>query len=75
MGNSAGHSSSDTGCSAHDSDITAKSQTARLLVTVQMITDLIVLGLAIKVIVAAVRRGQEHRAAVPSALRTGGDGR
>ncbi|MFC8434963.1 potassium channel family protein [Streptomyces sp. NPDC057253] len=44
-------------------DITAKSQTARLLVTVQMITNLIVLGLAVKAILAAVRRGQERKAA------------
>ncbi|WP_425562565.1 potassium channel family protein [Microlunatus ginsengisoli] len=31
-------------------DITAKTDTARLIVTVQMITDLVVLGLGIKVI-------------------------
>ncbi len=36
-------------------DITAKTQTARLVVTGQMITDLIILGLAIKIIVGAVR--------------------
>ena len=41
-------------------DITAKTQVARLVVTGQMIADLIILGLAIKVIVGAVRRGQ-HR--------------
>ncbi|HEX8864405.1 MAG TPA: potassium channel family protein [Lentzea sp.] len=39
-------------------DITAKTQTARLLVTGQMITDLIILGLAIKIIVGAVRHGR-----------------
>jgi voltage-gated potassium channel len=33
----------------------------RLVVTGQMITDLIILGLAIKVIVGAVRRGREGR--------------
>ncbi|WP_052441706.1 potassium channel family protein [Streptacidiphilus anmyonensis] len=38
-------------------DITAKSQTARLVVTGQMISDLIVLGLAIKLIVGAARTG------------------
>ncbi|WP_051944973.1 potassium channel family protein [Streptacidiphilus rugosus] len=38
-------------------DITAKSETARLVVTGQMITDLVVLGVAIKVIVGAARRG------------------
>jgi voltage-gated potassium channel len=42
-------------------DITAKTETARLVVTGQMITDLIVLGLAIKVIVGAVRRGQQRQ--------------
>jgi hypothetical protein len=35
-------------------DITAKTQAARLVVTVQMIADLVMLGLAIKVIVGAV---------------------
>jgi voltage-gated potassium channel len=38
-------------------DITAKTGTARLVVTGQMITDLIILGLALKVIVGAVRQG------------------
>ena len=38
-------------------DITAKTETARL-VTGQMIADLIILGLAIKVIVGAVRHGR-----------------
>ena len=42
-------------------DITAKTETARLVVTGQMITDLIILGLAIKVIVGAARRGQQQR--------------
>jgi hypothetical protein len=37
-------------------DITAKTQTARLVVTAQMIADLVVIGLAIKVIVGAVQR-------------------
>ena len=43
-------------------DITAKTETARLVVTGQMIADLIILGLAIKVIVGAVRRGQQRQA-------------
>jgi voltage-gated potassium channel len=38
-------------------DITAKTETARLVVTVQIIADLIILGLAVKVIVGAVKRG------------------
>jgi hypothetical protein len=42
-------------------DITAKTQAARLVVIVQMLTDLIVLSLAIKVVVGAVKRGQQQR--------------
>ncbi len=40
-------------------DITAKTQAARLVVTGQMIADLIVLGLAIKTIVGAVSRARQ----------------
>ena len=36
-------------------DITARSQTARLVVTGQMIADLVILGLGIKIIVGAVK--------------------
>ncbi|MCU7821039.1 potassium channel family protein [Kitasatospora sp. DSM 101779] len=43
-------------------DITAKTDTARLVVTVQMLADLVVLGLAVKVIVGAVQRGRQRRA-------------
>jgi voltage-gated potassium channel len=42
-------------------DITAKTQAARLVVTGQMIADLIILGLAIKVIVGAVKRGRQRQ--------------
>ncbi|BCJ47541.1 metal transporter [Actinoplanes ianthinogenes] len=42
-------------------DITAKTQAARLLVTGQMITDLIVLGIGIKVILGAFRRGHQRK--------------
>ena len=41
-------------------DITAKTETARLVVTGQMLADLIVLGLGLKVIVGAVRRGRQR---------------
>jgi voltage-gated potassium channel len=41
-------------------DITPKSETARLLVTAQMIADLVVLGVAIKVIVGAISRGRQR---------------
>jgi voltage-gated potassium channel len=54
-------------------DITAKSETARLVVTGQMLADLIVLGLAIKIIVSAGRRGLQRRAG-PVSTRTGGEG-
>ena len=40
-------------------DITATSETARVLVTVQMILDLIVLGLGVRVFVGAVEAGQK----------------
>ena len=42
-------------------DITAKTEAARLVVTGQMITDLVVIGLAVKVIVGAVKRGRQQR--------------
>lgn len=42
-------------------DITAKTETARLVVTGQMITDLVILGLAIKAIVGAFRRGRQRQ--------------
>jgi len=40
-------------------DITATSQTARLVVTVQMILDLLALGLGIRVFIGAVKRARE----------------
>jgi hypothetical protein len=42
-------------------DIAPHSQAARLVVTVQMIADLIILGLAIKVIVGAVRQARSAK--------------
>jgi Ion channel len=42
-------------------DITAKTETARLVVTGQMIADLVVIGLAVKVIVGAVKRGRQEQ--------------
>jgi hypothetical protein len=42
-------------------DITAKTQTARLVVTGQMIADLVFLGVGIKIIVGAVGRGRQQR--------------
>jgi hypothetical protein len=48
-------------------DITAKTETARLVVTGQMIADLIYFGLAIKVITGAVRRGRQGPTSRPPA--------
>jgi voltage-gated potassium channel len=42
-------------------DITAQTATARLLVTGQMITDLIILGLGARVILGAVQRGRQRQ--------------
>ncbi|MFJ5776245.1 potassium channel family protein [Streptomyces sp. NPDC093094] len=55
-------------------DITAKTEAARLVVTAQMLADLVIPGLAVKVVVGAVRRGRQRR---DDANRTeaGGHGR
>ena len=42
-------------------DITAKTEAARLLVTGQMIIDLIIIGLGAKVILGAITRGRQRR--------------
>ncbi|MEU3314874.1 potassium channel family protein [Streptomyces sp. NPDC048387] len=42
-------------------DITAKSQTARLVVTGQMVADLIVLGLGFRLVTAAVRHSRRQQ--------------
>jgi voltage-gated potassium channel len=42
-------------------DITAQTETARLLVTGQMITDLIILGFGARVILGAVQRGRQRQ--------------
>jgi len=49
-------------------DITAKTETARLVVTLQMLTDLIIYGLVIKVFMRAVRRGQQRKASPDGTL-------
>jgi len=43
-------------------DITAKTEAARLLVTGQMILDLIILGVGVRIIVGAITRGRQRRA-------------
>jgi voltage-gated potassium channel len=42
-------------------DITARTDTARLLVTVQMIIDLIITGIGVRVIVGAVQPGRRRQ--------------
>jgi len=44
-------------------DITATTEVARLVVTGQMIADLIVLGLGVRVLVSAVQRGRQRQPA------------
>jgi uncharacterized protein with GYD domain len=41
-------------------DISAKVETARLVVTAQMLLDLVVLGLVIQVVLGAVKRGKAN---------------
>ena len=41
-------------------DITAKAEVARLVVTGQMLADLIVLGLGVRVLLSAVQRGRQR---------------
>lgn len=43
-------------------DITAVTQSARLVVTSQMLIDLLIFGLGLRVFVDAVRRGRERQA-------------
>ena len=42
-------------------DITAKSEAARLVVTSQMIADLLIIGLGLRIIVGAVTRSRQQR--------------
>ena len=42
-------------------DITAKSQAARVVVTLQMFLDLVILGLVARLVVNAVRIGKQRR--------------
>jgi hypothetical protein len=53
-------------------DITATADTARLLVTGQMIIDLIILGLGARVILGAVSRGRQRRPPAPGVVPPGG---
>jgi voltage-gated potassium channel len=42
-------------------DITAKSEAARVVLIVQMLADLALLGAGARVLLGAVRRGQQRR--------------
>jgi len=44
-------------------DITAKSQAARVVVTMQMFLDLVILGLVARLIVNAVKMGKQRNVA------------
>lgn len=52
-------------------DITAKTETARLVVTMQMIADLLVIGVGLRVIVGAVGRSREQRPQAAGTERPG----
>lgn len=54
-------------------DITGTNETARIAVTVQMLVDLLIIGVLVKVIVGASRIGLERRRAEEEARRTGED--
>ncbi len=52
-------------------DISAKSEGARLLVTGQMVTDLIILGIGAKIILGAVTRGRQRQPQNTGARQSG----
>jgi len=53
-------------------DIAAKTDVARLVVTGQMVADLIIIGLGVRVVVGAVTTGRRRRAATTGAVPPGG---
>jgi len=52
-------------------DITAKSETARVVLIVQMLADLALLGAGARVLLGAVRRGQQRRSDTSDSGRPG----
>jgi voltage-gated potassium channel len=52
-------------------DITALSQAARVLVTAQMVDNLLLLGVALRVVVTAVQHSREHGRAAHNPFRGG----
>src|SRR5215472_5226136 len=53
-------------------DITATTQAARLVVTGQMIVDLIIIGIGARIILGAVSRGRQRQPSEPGAAPPGG---
>ena len=53
-------------------DITAKTEVARLVVTGQMLADLIVLGLGVRILLSAVQRGRQRPSAGNGTVPPGG---
>jgi hypothetical protein len=51
-------------------DISAKAEAARLVVTGQMIADVLIVGLAAKAIAGAVSRGQERQSSADRSTRS-----
>ncbi|NUS72381.1 MAG: two pore domain potassium channel family protein [Corynebacteriales bacterium] len=50
-------------------DIVATSENARLLVTVQMVVNVLIIGLGIRVFTGAIQRGREHQSKAPTAKK------
>jgi uncharacterized protein with GYD domain len=42
-------------------DITAKTEAARIVVTIQMMLDLVIIGLVVRLVVNAIKIGQRRR--------------
>jgi voltage-gated potassium channel len=55
-------------------DIAAKSETARVVLIVQMLADLVVLGAGIRLLLSAVQRGRERRSQTADDPRPPNDG-
>jgi hypothetical protein len=53
-------------------DITAKTEAARLVVTGQMLADLVALGLGVRILVSAVQRGRQQRPTGTGTVPPGG---
>ena len=52
-------------------NIAAESQAARVVVTVQMMLDLVIIGIVVRGVLSAVKTGQQHPSGVGSSTREG----